>query len=510
MATNRRDLLRTLGLTVSAATLAGCTGGGSTGGTATPTTDDDGTDHGGDTGATAGADLAVAAQWNVYRARFDDAAALATAGEFAAAADVATDTFARFESATGEYGAHERLESTSHERYEGFEEELGLVKERANERDLAEVREARRQGAGHLYAAQETLVGESVAHALDLQRLGVRAANARVLATAGRFDAAADVAARTYEAFEDADAHEALESAAPEQYEAFEGGLEGIEEAAGASDPMAVGDAVDETLAAAVEGAYAMAGTEAVGAGELAAMQARGFDAVALVGFGASAADYADAANGLVGDVFGDFEDATVHELLEEADHDAYESFEHALEGLAEAAKAGTDVAPALDAFARASVHAQFAVVGAADQSPVGGGEAGDDGGEPDASLSGGPDVVSGVPDDADHVVEMRAVTFDPDSLTVAAGDTVAFAHVDGDAHTVTAVEEGIPSGADYWNSAGADDQAGAEEAWEHGAGAVQAGQAYVHTFETVGTHEFYCIPHEAAGMTGTITVEKA
>ena len=30
----------------------------------------------------------------------------------------------------------------------------------------------------------------------------------------------------------------------------------------------------------------------------------------------------------------------------------------------------------------------------------------------------------------------------------------------------------------------------------------------YTHTFETTGTHEYVCIPHEAAGMDGSITAE--
>jgi plastocyanin len=30
----------------------------------------------------------------------------------------------------------------------------------------------------------------------------------------------------------------------------------------------------------------------------------------------------------------------------------------------------------------------------------------------------------------------------------------------------------------------------------------------YVHTFETAGTHEYLCVPHEAAGMVGKVIVE--
>jgi len=38
--------------------------------------------------------------------------------------------------------------------------------------------------------------------------------------------------------------------------------------------------------------------------------------------------------------------------------------------------------------------------------------------------------------------------------------------------------------------------------------GLVAAGEAYEHTFERAGTYEYYCIPHESSGMTGTVRVE--
>ncbi|WP_435158864.1 DUF5059 domain-containing protein [Haladaptatus sp. DFWS20] len=817
MDTNRRNVLRTLGATVGATALAGCGSQGKTNtadkskkkGTGTGAKNTDGSSSSLDE------NVAVAAQWNVYRARLDDAAALATAGEFEAAAQVATNTFTQFEEASGPYGAHEKLESTSHEYYEGFEEELGLVKENAIKEDLAEVQEARRQGTGHLYGAQKKLVGDAITHALDLQRLGVRAMNARMLAVAGKFDAAAQVAAKTYKAFEKANAHKDLESASKEQYKAFEKGLESIEKGAKAGDARAVKSAVNDTLDAAIKGSYAMTTKKEAGAGEIATMQARGFDTATLAGLGGPSTDFAHAAalniyrhrafdaqwlaargeadmaatmaadiyahfesakahealehtnheayesfegglkslkttikngntkgidsavmqvndalvtgierlapgtqaavlesaffrarvqdalalyksgqnntaarivkdlfarfeqneagfhetfehadhkayetfeghlenlqsafsstnnsavsnhgsatlesllgfettvgseatvsaaesgfmaarafdaaalatlgknsraattvqetfgffeagaggfhetlehanhdlyesferkleavgtaansNGdvyaavkafnakavaavyaavqnaggdfskaagaLASDAFADFENATVHELLEEANHDAYESFEHKLEALIEAAKSGSDVNGVLNAYVKASIRAQFAVVGAVKKAPVGKSSGGESSGE--SSLSGGPNVVKGVSEDADHVVKIQAVSFDSKSLTVKKGDKVAFKHVGGEAHTVTAYEEKIPDGASYWSSAGSNSQKEAEKAWENGKGAVQSGQAYVHTFETTGTYKYYCIPHESAGMTGSITVEK-
>jgi plastocyanin len=38
--------------------------------------------------------------------------------------------------------------------------------------------------------------------------------------------------------------------------------------------------------------------------------------------------------------------------------------------------------------------------------------------------------------------------------------------------------------------------------------GAIRTGETYRHTFETSGTHSYFCIPHERAGMVGRVVVE--
>jgi plastocyanin len=91
----------------------------------------------------------------------------------------------------------------------------------------------------------------------------------------------------------------------------------------------------------------------------------------------------------------------------------------------------------------------------------------------------------------------------------VSVGDTVAWPHAAGEAHTVFAYVDGIPEEADYWASGGFDSEAAAREGWEDGQGAVRSGESYVHTFETPGTHEYFCAPHEAAGMVGSVVVEE-
>ncbi|WP_336336865.1 DUF5059 domain-containing protein [Haloarcula brevis] len=817
----RRDLLKTVGIAATGL-LAGCPADGSSGPNTAADTDTVGraataeTDGGGESGAAVGPMTAVAAEWNVYRARMFDAVALGRAGAPSAGASVAQSIFARFEGASGEYGTHERLESVSESVYEGFEAALGELQSALSEGDVGAAADAASEASGNLQTAQQSAAGQEAARAFDLLLLGSRASNAVVAAKLGSFEGAATVAEEATVAFEDGLVYSAVESADTEAYEAFESALAGIGDAASSEDAAAVAEQARAALDAAVQGAYAIAPTDSVaGAGHLSAMQARGWDAAALASGGGVGADYAHAttlntyrarvhdaawlaragetatAATMVEDVFAHFERAAAHDALEEADGEAYEGFEaglsdlssaiengdtegiasavetvetnlvagigalaggnapvlqsgffrarfadarelyrqgnagraatlvpdlfarfeenqldfhetleetsedlyhcfeeehlaglqsayengdddavgthhdgvlaallefesthsaavasgsgatymvglafdaaatsalgnpdrvastaqsalaffesgaagyhealeevnedlyhrfedEALGGVISAANDGGDVNAAAKTFAdaaidsvtavvgssggetgasaasivsdvfavfeNAAVHdelenadaeayeayeaalndyvtslesgstdgvtafadaartAAFAVVGAVDSAPSGSGGHGGESEATETSLSGGPNVVEGVPDDADHVVDMEAVAYAPEELTVSVGDTVAWEHVGGEPHSVTAVESDLPEGATYWASGGFESDSAAREEWENGEGAVQSGQSYVHTFETAGEHAYVCIPHEAAGMVGTVVVEE-
>ncbi|CQR50287.1 Plastocyanin precursor [Haloferax massiliensis] len=227
----------------------------------------------------------------------------------------------------------------------------------------------------------------------------------------------------------------------------------------------------------------------------------------AVVATAAADAGLGAAASERMSGVFQTFEEARVHEALEEADHDAYEGFEAALSDYVAALEDGSEVDAAAEAYATATARAQFAVVGEVGKAPAAG--SADESGSADTSLTGGLNVVEGVPEDADHAVKMSAVAFEPAELTVSVGDTVAFEHAAGEAHSVTAYGDDLPEGAAYWASGGFESQEAAETGWGEGKGAVQSGQSYVHTFETAGEHAYFCVPHEAAGMTGTVVVEE-
>lgn len=111
--------------------------------------------------------------------------------------------------------------------------------------------------------------------------------------------------------------------------------------------------------------------------------------------------------------------------------------------------------------------------------------------------------------DDGDTVRKTVELTdelrFRPDEVTVAAGDTVVWENVGAVSHSVTAYGNRIPDDAAYFASGGFDAEQAARDAYPEGS--LGSDDTFEHTFHTPGTYEYFCIPHEGAGMTGTIEV---
>ncbi len=105
----------------------------------------------------------------------------------------------------------------------------------------------------------------------------------------------------------------------------------------------------------------------------------------------------------------------------------------------------------------------------------------------------------------ATNRVTMEARRFRPATVTVEAGETVVFANTSREAHTVTAYDDEVPEGV-YFSSGGLgserDARANLAEAL------IESGDSYEVTFERPGTYGYFCIPHEDAGMKGTVIVE--
>lgn len=107
---------------------------------------------------------------------------------------------------------------------------------------------------------------------------------------------------------------------------------------------------------------------------------------------------------------------------------------------------------------------------------------------------------------DGSKVVSMTdSYGFDPERLTVRPGTTVRWVNDSSVGHTVTAYADRIPTDAPYFASGGFDSERAARNDIQ--GGLVPADEAYEHTFEASGTYEYYCIPHESSGMTGTVVV---
>lgn len=100
---------------------------------------------------------------------------------------------------------------------------------------------------------------------------------------------------------------------------------------------------------------------------------------------------------------------------------------------------------------------------------------------------------------EAAAVVEMNdEFQFDPETVTIAAGETVLWKGVGNYAHTVTAAPEKatdpenvrLPDGASTFHS-----------------GRIQPGETFSYTFEVPGSYRYFCVPHELAGMIGEVEV---
>lgn len=119
-----------------------------------------------------------------------------------------------------------------------------------------------------------------------------------------------------------------------------------------------------------------------------------------------------------------------------------------------------------------------------------------------------GGDDLDAIRENADAVVEMTdEPRFDPMVLEVAPGSTVAWINETPRSQSITAYERRIPDDADYFASGGSGRESVASILYPI-RGAVRTDEAFQHTFETPGVHEYYSIPSEHLGMDAEIIVE--
>lgn len=106
-----------------------------------------------------------------------------------------------------------------------------------------------------------------------------------------------------------------------------------------------------------------------------------------------------------------------------------------------------------------------------------------------------------------DEVAMTADQMFDPQGASVAAGSTVTFTNTSSEAHTVTAYENEIPEGAEYFASGGFNSEVNARK--DIAGGLLREGDTYEVTLTEPGTYRYFCVPHEGAGMKGTLVVEE-
>lgn len=113
----------------------------------------------------------------------------------------------------------------------------------------------------------------------------------------------------------------------------------------------------------------------------------------------------------------------------------------------------------------------------------------------PSASASGGSGGGAGSTTTVKMTDELK---FDPATISIKVGDTVhwdnaasiSHSSTDDPSKAATASDAKLPSGAQPWNS-----------------GLLNPGQTFDHQFTVAGEYDYFCIPHESAGMLGHITV---
>merc|ERR1712054_107285 len=87
------------------------------------------------------------------------------------------------------------------------------------------------------------------------------------------------------------------------------------------------------------------------------------------------------------------------------------------------------------------------------------------------------------------------ALVFEPSSVTISKGDSVTWVNNAGFPHNIVFDEDAIPSGV-------------SAEALSHEDYLNAPGEKATSKFDVAGTYEYYCEPHQGAGMQGKIVVQ--
>ncbi len=112
--------------------------------------------------------------------------------------------------------------------------------------------------------------------------------------------------------------------------------------------------------------------------------------------------------------------------------------------------------------------------------------------------------------DAADYDVGMSVNAYRPETVETTVGSTVVWKNTSGRRHTVTAYEDVLPDGADFFSTGDFDSESAAVAGWDaRFGGGLSPDRTFEYTFDVPGTYGYYCIPHERQGMVGTVEVRE-
>lgn len=145
-----------------------------------------------------------------------------------------------------------------------------------------------------------------------------------------------------------------------------------------------------------------------------------------------------------------------------------------------------------------------------------GGGEKADDTAMGDSAMTdsssmmhdnGDAPAATGATHNVNMVLEGSDYKYVPAQLTVKPGDVVVFHNVSGGPHNVEFYPDSVPAGAADALNAGMDDRMGPLQ----GPLLTEPNTSYTVSFAgaPTGEYKFFCLPHVALGMKGSITVEQ-
>jgi plastocyanin len=120
-------------------------------------------------------------------------------------------------------------------------------------------------------------------------------------------------------------------------------------------------------------------------------------------------------------------------------------------------------------------------------------------------AMAPAPAPAAGTTHEVTMVLEGSEYKFVPAALTIKAGDMVRFKDVSGGPHNIQFYSDSIPAGASAALDAGMPDKMA-----PLASPMLETGAAYTVSFAgaPLGEYKFYCLPHQAMGMKGMITVQ--